>query len=52
MTAYVAFEWIVIALMLIASLRVIWRRVFKPMLQKPKAICGGGGCAQCAVTKR
>ena len=48
MTPYAAFEWLVIALLLVASLRLVWQRVVKPALQKPKAACGSG-CGQCSV---
>jgi len=48
MSAYHFMEWIVIALLLFVSLRVVWRRVLKPALQKPKASCGSNGCNSCA----
>ena len=47
MNLYAAFEWIVIAVLLLASLRLVWQRVLKPALQKPKTACGSG-CAQCS----
>ena len=50
MSLYAAFEWIVIALLLLVSLRVVWQRVVKPALIKPKAACGSG-CNQCAAPK-
>lgn len=48
MNIYGAFEWLVIALLLAVSLRVVWLKVLKPTLQRPKAACGGG-CTQCAA---
>lgn len=48
MSLYSAFEWIVIALLMLVSLRMVWQRVLKPALQKPKAACGSG-CGQCSV---
>ena len=50
MSLYLAFEWIVIALLLGLSLRLVWQRVLKPALQRPKAACGSG-CKGCAPTK-
>lgn len=50
MSLYQAFEWIVIALLLLASLRMIWLRVVRPALQTPKAGCGSG-CKHCASAK-
>lgn len=50
MSLYAAFEWMVIALLLGVSLRLVWLRVVKPALQKPKAGCGSG-CNQCAPPK-
>ncbi len=47
MSFYGAFEWMVIALLLGISLRVVWQRVLKPALQKPKAACGSGACNNC-----
>ena len=47
MSGYHAFEWIVITALLGVSLRVVWRRVVNPALQKPKAACGSGGCNNC-----
>lgn len=47
MSLYTAFEWIVIALLLWVSLRLVWQRVLKPTLQKPKAACGSSGCNKC-----
>lgn len=51
MSLYSAFEWIVIALLLLVSLRVVWQRVVKPALQKPKAGCGSACGSHCASTK-
>lgn len=51
MSPYQAFEGMVIALLLGFSLRLVWQRVIKPALQKPKAACGSG-CTQCAPPKR
>jgi len=51
MSLYAAFEWIAIALLLSLSLRLVWRRVIQPVLQRPKAACGSGGCNRCASSK-
>ena len=51
MSLYGAFEWIVIGLLLLMSLRVVWQRVVKPALQKPKAAACGSGCNGCAPRK-
>ncbi len=51
MSLYSAFEWTVIALLLLVSLRLVWQRVLKPALQRPKAVCGSGGCSSCASSK-
>lgn len=51
MSLYLAFEWVVIALLLLVSLRVVWQRVVKPALQKSKAACGSG-CNSCSTGKR
>lgn len=48
MNIYGAFEWLVIALLLGVSLRVVWLKVLRPTLQRPKAACGSG-CNQCAA---
>lgn len=50
MSLYQAFEWVVIALLLSFSLRLVWLRVVKPALQKPKSACGSG-CSSCSSTK-
>ena len=50
MSAYQVIEWIVIALLVALSLRVVWQRVVRPALQKPKAACGSG-CQQCGPRK-
>ena len=47
MSAYHLMEWVVIALLLFVSLRVVWLRVLKPTLQKPKAACGS--CNNCGT---
>ncbi len=46
MSSYAAFEWMVIAVLVLSSLRVVWLRVVKPALQKPKASCASG-CTRC-----
>ncbi|MDO9452675.1 MAG: hypothetical protein Q7J29_07420 [Stagnimonas sp.] len=51
MSLYAAFEWIVVALLLLVSLRVVWQRLVKPALQKPKAAACGSGCNGCAPRK-
>ncbi len=51
MSLYLAFEWIVIVLLVGLSLRSVWRRVIKPALQKPKAGCGTG-CNSCAPASK
>lgn len=51
MSLYGVFEWIVIGLLLLMSLRVVWQRVVKPALQKPKAAACGSGCNGCAPRK-
>lgn len=48
MSLYAAFEWLVIALLLLASVQVLWQRVVRPVLQRPKADCGSG-CNRCAA---
>ncbi|MES2684817.1 MAG: hypothetical protein V4650_14960 [Pseudomonadota bacterium] len=48
MSLYLAFELMVIALLLGLSLRLIWQRVLKPALQRPKAACSSGGCNSCS----
>lgn len=50
MSTYLAFEWIVIVLLLAVSLRTVWLRVLKPALQKPKGSCGSG-CNSCGPSK-
>lgn len=50
MNLYLIFEMLVIALLLGLSLRLVWRRVIKPvLLQRPKTACGS--CNSCAVQK-
>ena len=51
MSLYGVFEWIVIGLLLLMSLRVVWQRVVKAALQKPKAAACGSGCNGCAPRK-
>ncbi len=48
MSSYLAFELIVIAVLLLLSLRVVWLKLLKPALQRPKSACGSG-CNQCSV---
>lgn len=51
MSLYSVFEWIVIALLLGVSVRMVWQRVIQPALQRPKNGCGSG-CTQCAAPKQ
>lgn len=50
MSLYQVFEWLVIALLLLVSVRRVWQRVVRPALQKPQSGCGSG-CKGCAATK-
>ena len=47
MSAYLVLEWIVIAALCGLSLRLLWQRVLKPVLSRPKAACGA--CGQCGT---
>jgi hypothetical protein len=50
MSAYAAVEWLVIALLLLLSLRLVWRRVVAPALAPRQRRCGAG-CGSCGADK-
>jgi hypothetical protein len=49
MNSYQAFEYLVIGLLMLISLRAVWRRVLKPLMVRntPAKACGSGGCNGC-----
>lgn len=51
MSLGLALQWIVVAVLLALSLRLLWQRVIRPALQRPKAGCADTGCNGCEPKK-